>query len=84
MGLWNYTVLFTFWQNLFLLKQSIINEKRNSYQTSYFLRYFIDLFKGYAWNLYNSAVKDLILKMLEKDHTKRLSASEAKNHSWIV
>jgi serine/threonine protein kinase len=29
-------------------------------------------------------VKDLIWKMLDKDHRKRISASEAKKHPWFM
>lgn len=41
-------------------------------------------FLDYVWSSKSETVKDLILKMLDKDPTKRLSAKEAKNHPWIV
>ena len=36
------------------------------------------------WQGVSQPAKDLVLKLLERDPTKRLSAEEALNHPWIA
>ena len=40
-------------------------------------------FRGQVWNSTSNEAKDLVEKLLNKDHSKRLSAVEALQHPWI-